>query len=612
MTSATPGRNWPLLRNVFRNRSSGFLLFVGLISIAFVWPGAPPAITHGPILGSVGEDRVGVWIRTSRPSSFEVSYSQVDASADGDEIGSVRGRTELTRDNTGWVLLEDLAPGTRYEYEVRVDEFTPTKGGSFHTLPSAEAHRHPDYNPDGLFNFSFEYGACNFQYEQPDGSREMPAYGTMVRELAGTIDFQIMNGDFIYEVGRRTSVDEWAEAVGAESLPDIVETAPQIVGVWQNYKIYFDRSRWLSEWHRQIPAFFMFDDHELLNDINGTADPGIQNRRTLIRDIGVQAWRDYLGWSNPLPRERRSDVHFGRATLGTDGVLHDSAAHFDFDPADTPTLHVHWNDEHPGRGVYEILEIIDPERLRLSPPPQAGGSALSYSIGMQNYYDFQVGNAHFFVLDTRSHRNEHDRSDPWKEGVSMLGRTQRDWLTAEMTSSDADFFFVVSTVSFSIPHVDPNDPEKDESWTAYLDEREALFEFWDGLEQPVMLLTGDLHNSASIRITDNVHEFLAGHQNSPNHYARHEAHRPPSGSFEHEGRTVDIRWSTYFLDDVPREAARQPYYTVVKVKNVFRNPDENGNDRWIAYPQPQVVFEYHDGRTGELVYAESVTAGQIP
>ncbi len=48
-------------------------------------------------------------------------------------------------------------------------------------------------------------------------------------------------------------------------------------------------------------------------------------------------------------------------------------------------------------------------------------------------------------------------------------------------------------------------------------------------------------------------------------------------------------------------------YCVVQVNNVFNNPLELGGERWVAYPQPQVIFQYYDGRTGDLQYAESIS-----
>jgi alkaline phosphatase D len=46
----------------------------------------------------------------------------------------------------------------------------------------------------------------------------------------------------------------------------------------------------------------------------------------------------------------------------------------------------------------------------------------------------------------------------------------------------------------------------------------------------------------------------------------------------------------------------------VQINNAFNSPQQIGGKRWIAYQHPQVIFQYFDGRTGELQYAEAVTA----
>jgi len=48
---------------------------------------------------------------------------------------------------------------------------------------------------------------------------------------------------------------------------------------------------------------------------------------------------------------------------------------------------------------------------------------------------------------------------------------------------------------------------------------------------------------------------------------------------------------------------------VVQVNNVLTNRREAGPDRLVAYPRPQVVFQYYDGFTGDLLYAESILGG---
>jgi hypothetical protein len=455
----------------------------------------------------------------------------------------------------------------------------------------------------------------------------------MYENLKGKIHFQIMNGDWLYEDKRDYPVSSWQEAnqVTDAEIPGVVRFAPTIVGVWENYKLYLSRAEQLARWHRNIPTFFVYDDHEMINDINGTNSPGFRHRKAVFRDIGIQAWRNYLGWSNPLSDPNPQGIWFGKADL-TEGndILVDKEADFsslDLDRASN--LMVHWgtptagvNDDslndtggHPAAGVYEIVKILDRNRLKIHPAPKADGEQVSYSIGMRNYYRLSVGNCDFFILDCRGHRQLHDKKNPWKKGLSMLSLEQKEWLKKGMRESVADFLFVVSSVNLTIPHVGPGPPDKDEAWTVYMEEREELIKFWDNLHKPVLVLTGDLHNSFVIKITDRVWEFASGPHNSGNHSLMDEARRPPNGDFEYNGRKVNIRWSTFVLDDVnyyPNELDLPirpfPYYCVVRVNNVFNNPREPGGVRWVAFPQPQVLFQYYDGLTGELLYAEAIGA----
>jgi phosphodiesterase/alkaline phosphatase D-like protein len=203
----------------------------------------------------------------------------------------------------------------------------------------------------------------------------------------------------------------------------------------------------------------------------------------------------------------------------------------------------------------------------------------------------------------------------------MLGKRQKDWLMEAMRGSDADFFFVLSSVNLTVPHVGGTSspttgpaapPSRDDAWTGFLEEREELIRFWDSLGKPVFVLTGDLHNSFAVKITDRLWEFASGPHNSRNHAAGAEAGRPPNGPFNSQGRQVDIRWSTYMLDETPVQLRSQPIYTVVQVNNVLKNRRVDGSTRLVAYPRPQVVFQYYDGFTGDLLYAESILGAPGP
>ena len=576
-------------------------------------------LTHGPILGRLGADEIGIWGRTSEPGSFQVRFGTGAGNLDqlSDPV-----QTRLQADNTGWVHLRGLQPDTKYYYEVLPEGAQTSRrewSGSFRTLPDSEQVRDAQHNPRGLFNFSFEFACGNHQ----PTNLQLPAFKTMLERLDDRIHFAILNGDWLYEEKRDYPVSDWLGQVrrSRDEIPRTVQIAPTIVGVWENYKLYLTRGRNLAAWHREIPSFFTFDDHEILDDVNGTGSVGYRSRRAVFRDIGVEAWYHYLGWSNPIPTRQR--ILFGRARLEAGSpVLLDAEADFGkLDLEQAATLMVHWGGPtagvsdfgldvvggDPNAGVYEVSEVLDRHRLRIRPAPSENGE-VSYSIGQLSYFRTRVANTEFFFLDTRGHRQLHDIRDPFKEGVSMIGDRQKAWLKRGMSESEADFLFVVSSVNLMVPHVSTlGNPDKDEAWTAIAAEREELIDFWDSLNKPVLVLTGDLHNSFAIKITDRVWEFASGPHNSGNHPARAESNRPPNGPFESRGRKAEIRWSTYFLDDSPAPR-RQPVYCVVQVNNVFQNRAPDGGDRWVAFPWPQVLVQYYDGLSGDLLYAEPILA----
>ena len=63
--------------------------------------------THGPMLGRLGSDHIGVWARTASPDTFLVLYG-----TDPDKMQHVSSSAETkpAHDNTGWILLQGLEP----------------------------------------------------------------------------------------------------------------------------------------------------------------------------------------------------------------------------------------------------------------------------------------------------------------------------------------------------------------------------------------------------------------------------------------------------------------------------------------------------------------------
>ncbi len=578
-------------------------------------------ISHGPMLGHVTSDSIWIWARTSSPGQFQIRYGAAPGRLD--QISALV-TTTADRDNTGWLRLQGLRPNTRYYYRPVTNRDTGEEG-SFVTLPAPEEYRNSETNPRGLFNFSFQFGSCANQKPGSGTGPGLPAYGTMLRKIVDQASFSIMNGDWLYEDKREFTVDAWRAQVGQPDgpLPRILQIAPSLAGVWENYKYFLERGANLAAWHRVMPSYYTPDDHEILNDVYGTAEVGRRDRRTVFRDIGMQAWFDYLAGSQPVAFPQ--PIQFGEAklTAGSDVLVATNADFTKLDASQISNVHVHWGGQYagvdagrfpvgdgdPNAGVYELVEVLDGNRIRIRPAAKETRTSV-YSLGRMSFSSFRVGNVEFFLLDTRSIRDLQDTNNPNKPGTSLLGKRQREWLIKSMKESDADFFFIASSVNVTIPHQGPPGggliENKDDAWTAFLEEREQMIRFWDSLGKPVMVMTGDLHNSWAVKITDRVWEFASGPLGSQNHPARSEGGRPANGEFDSRGRKVDIRWSSYIRDDMPAQLRKLPYYAVARVNNVFDNPVEPGKPRWVAFPRPHVLIQYYDGLTGELLYAEPV------
>ncbi len=578
-------------------------------------------VTHGPILGRVSSTGIGVWARTRQTAEFSVRYGTAPDRLD-QETDPVP--THLAHDNTGWVHITGLKPDTKYWYKLMLGGRETGRGGSFHTWPDSKLLIDKELNPKGLFNFSFEFACGNNQNASHSPGPALPAFATMLRQgIPDQVHFALLNGDWLYENQRDYTPERWrAQVRHTGELPKDMIAAPTLTGVWENYKLFLSQSPNLQKWHANVPSFFNYDDHECLNDIWGAGSPGLRDRRAVFRDIGVRAWYDYLAWSNPSPNTQR--VHFGRGQVKKEGdVITDESADFTkIDLKQVNNLHVHWGtktaavndnalDEVGGdvnAGVYRIEKVLGPHTIKVWPAFDADGD-VSYSIGRRTYFKMTIANCDFFICDTRGQRQMHDKSNPYKKGLSMLGPVQRDWLMDGMKKSTADFIFVVSSVNLMIPHVGGGavrTDNKDDAWTVFFDEREKLIDFWDSIDRPVLVLTGDLHNSFVIQITDNVWEFASGPHNSNNHWNTDEGDRPANGPFKYGPRKVDINWSTWYRSDIPRDQLSHPTYCVVQINNVFNNPKKIDGTRWMAFPNPQVIFQYYDGRTGRLQYAESI------
>jgi alkaline phosphatase D len=110
-----------------------------------------------------------------------------------------------------------------------------------------------------------------------------------------------------------------------------------------------------------------------------------------------------------------------------------------------------------------------------------------------------------FFLDTRSFRDANEARDDGPVPKTMLGAAQRDWLIEGLTTSDATWRVVVSSVPIAIPTGWPRDEEND-SWAdggsgrGFERELAAIFEAVHAAHVPrLVFVTTDVHFSETIR-----------------------------------------------------------------------------------------------------------------
>ncbi len=566
---------------------------------------ADRVITHGPIVGRPTATSMRVWIRTSEQTGFKIVCGTELPLSTASQ--AVEGRTAGDRDNTGFVDITGLEPDTRYycgvvvgERLIKTDEESEAGFASFRTLPEPSAYVNADCNPMGLFNITFGVGFGNRSF--PD-EPELPVYRTIQERHGDDLMFFVMNGDYIYEHNRTRT------------------TAPHGLDLFRaDYKHYLDVKPTMARFFRNMPMLFTFDDHEISGE-TGAGHVGLRrgvgnppNAHGVYRDIGLRAWHEYAGWAD-YDRPHFQPIRYGTGSARQNtNILYDPKADFrDLRPRCTSTVHVHIGAKNCG--VYAVEEAVDKRRLRVQPPFQHDEEGFSYSIGTHHYFDWTLGNCHFFALDCRGERTLYDPSKDDDPEQFILGEAQMQWLMDGVRNTDADFVFIVSSVNWTVKHTQPRARReelarqgrgKEDGFPGALHERRQLIGLFDSLKKPVIILTGDLHCTFAIQITDNVWEFMCGPLTSDSHSLEKAGDPPFTGIYETGGRKVKIKWASADPSE-PAEIEPENYYGIVTVNNVARFRDEDGKTVWLAYEAPQVVVQFREALTGRLAYAEGIS-----
>ncbi len=108
------------------------------------------------------------------------------------------------------------------------------------------------------------------------------------------------------------------------------------------------------------------------------------------------------------------------------------------------------------------------------------------------YFDFEIGDVHFILLDCRYYRTAPNAPGP----RSMLGAAQKKWLFDRLKSSRGTFKILTSSVPFS----QGTKPGSKDTWDGYAEEREEIFSFIaENRVDGVVLVAADRHRSDAWR-----------------------------------------------------------------------------------------------------------------
>ena len=108
------------------------------------------------------------------------------------------------------------------------------------------------------------------------------------------------------------------------------------------------------------------------------------------------------------------------------------------------------------------------------------------------WFDFEIGDVHFILLDGRYYR-----TDPKVETPSMLGPAQKAWLFETLKNSNATFKVLGSPVPWDFR----TKGGSTDTWNGFREEREEIFRFIEQNRiEGIVLMSADRHRSDAWRI----------------------------------------------------------------------------------------------------------------
>lgn len=258
--------------------AAGLVLAAPAISYA----SSRPVVTHGLQSGDVDTASGMIWARADRPAKAMVDVSTTESFRDAVRLAPTDALPES--DFAIKRLLTDLPSEQEVFYRVTFQDLANDRAaaepvvGHFRTAPASRR--------DVRFAWSGDTAGQGWGIDVGRGG--MTTYATMTRHNP---DFFLHCGDTIYADGpiaaekKMPNGETWNSLV-AEGVEKVAETLDEYRGRWK----YNMRDENVRAFNAQIPTFFQWDDHEVVNNWSASKDLTADDRYT-VKDVALLAAR---------------------------------------------------------------------------------------------------------------------------------------------------------------------------------------------------------------------------------------------------------------------------------------------------------------------------------
>jgi len=231
-----------------------------------------PVITHGLQSGDVDAGSGMIWARADRPAKMLVEFDTTGTFETPTRLAPINALPET--DFAAKRLLESLPSDQEIFYRVAfadlndVNAVSEPMTGRFRTAPGSRR--------SVRFAWSGDTAGQGWGIDKAHGG--MKTYATMAKHSP---DFFIHSGDTIYADGPiRESVDlkdgsVWTNIV-TEEKSKVAETLAEFRGQWK-YNLMDEN---LLAFNAEVPTFFQWDDHEVMNNWSASKDLSGDDRYT--------------------------------------------------------------------------------------------------------------------------------------------------------------------------------------------------------------------------------------------------------------------------------------------------------------------------------------------